>query len=154
MSDEQQAWMLHALAAWRHTPNPLETKALHNVWEHREKLTAYPRALLALAAHDFGDAERASVLVRNLENGVRIDRAPDASVLIHGEKGHTAGSAETMATAPWGQAASWWRWSDGPVESTSFALMALVAIDPKNALIEPASNWLIKNRRGAQWNNT
>jgi uncharacterized protein YfaS (alpha-2-macroglobulin family) len=29
-----------------------------------------------------------------------------------------------------------------------------VEIDPKNALIEPVTNWLIKNRRGAQWNNT
>ncbi len=158
-SYENQAWMLHALGAWRRTstaasPNALETKALDNVWEHRDKLTAYGRALLALAEHDFGNAERANVLVRNLENGVRVDRAPDASVLIHGENGRTAGSVETMATAHWGQDASWWRWSDGPVESTSFVLMALVQIDPKNALIEPATNWLIKNRRGAQWNNT
>jgi len=159
-SYEQQAWMLHALASWRRTqkaaaaPNALETKALDNVWEHREKLSAYGRALLALAAHGFGNAERANVLVRNLENGARIDRAPDASVLIHGANGRTATSAETMATAHWGQDASWWRWSDGPVESTSFALMALVEIDPKNALIEPVTNWLIKNRRGAQWNNT
>ncbi|HEX7681196.1 MAG TPA: alpha-2-macroglobulin family protein, partial [Thermoanaerobaculia bacterium] len=157
---EEQAWMLHALAAWRHTPksaatpNALETKAFDNVWPHRDKLTAYGRALLALAAHDFGNAERAEVLVRNLENGVRIDRAPDTSVIIHGAAGRTAGSAETMATAHWGQDASWWRWSDGPVESTSFALMALTEIDPKNALIEPVTNWLIKNRRGAQWNNT
>jgi alpha-2-macroglobulin len=30
----------------------------------------------------------------------------------------------------------------------------LLAIDPTNALVEPVSNWLIKNRRGAQWNNT
>jgi len=159
-SYEEQSWMLHALAAWRRTPkaaaapNALETKALDNVWTHRDKLTAYGRALLALAAHDFGNAERAEVLVRNLENGVRIDRAPDTSVIIHGANGRTAGSAETMATAHWGEDASWWRWSDGPVESTSFALMALTEIDPKNVLIEPVTNWLIKNRRGAQWNNT
>jgi uncharacterized protein YfaS (alpha-2-macroglobulin family) len=30
----------------------------------------------------------------------------------------------------------------------------LLAIDPTNKLIEPVTNWLIKNRRGAQWNNT
>ncbi len=159
-SYEEQAWMLHALAAWRRTPkaaaapNVFETKALDNVWTHRDKLTAYGRALLALAAHDFGSGERAEVLVRNLENGVRIDLAPDTSVIIHGANGRTAGSAETMATAHWGEDSSWWRWSDGPVESTSFALMALTEIDPKNALIEPVTNWLIKNRRGAQWNNT
>ncbi|MEA2163072.1 MAG: alpha-2-macroglobulin [Thermoanaerobaculia bacterium] len=167
---EEQSWLLHALGAWRRppgtagvppalsskpaVPNKLETKALDNIWEHREKLTAYARALFALAEHDFGNAERANVLIRNLGNGVRIDRAPDSSVLIQGANGRTAGSAETMATAHWGETGFWWRWSDGPVESTSFALMALVAIDPSNKLIEPATNWLIKNRRGAQWNNT
>jgi uncharacterized protein YfaS (alpha-2-macroglobulin family) len=33
-------------------------------------------------------------------------------------------------------------------------LRALLAIDPQNKLVEPVTNWLIKNRRGAQWNNT
>jgi hypothetical protein len=30
----------------------------------------------------------------------------------------------------------------------------LLAIDPGNELIEPVTNWLVKNRRGAQWSNT
>ncbi len=33
-------------------------------------------------------------------------------------------------------------------------MRALLAIDPQNKLIEPVTNWLIKNRRGAQWSNT
>src|SRR6476659_2511723 len=33
-------------------------------------------------------------------------------------------------------------------------MRALLAIDPQNKLIEHVTNWLIKNRRGAQWNNT
>ena len=40
------------------------------------------------------------------------------------------------------------------MEATAFALRALLAIDPTNHLVEPVSNWLIKNRRGAEWNNT
>lgn len=40
------------------------------------------------------------------------------------------------------------------MEATSFVLRALLAIDPQNKLIEPVTNWLIKNRRGAQWSNT
>jgi uncharacterized protein YfaS (alpha-2-macroglobulin family) len=40
------------------------------------------------------------------------------------------------------------------VEATAFALRALLAIDPKNKLVEPVTNWLIRNRRGAQWSNT
>jgi hypothetical protein len=59
-----------------------------------------------------------------------------------------------MATAHWGNDGVFWHWSDSGVEATAFALRALMAIDPTNALVEPVANWLIKNRRGAQWNNT
>ena len=59
-----------------------------------------------------------------------------------------------MGTAHWGEDGVYWHWSDGGVEATAFALRALLAIDPTNSLVEPVSNWLIKNRRGAQWNNT
>jgi uncharacterized protein YfaS (alpha-2-macroglobulin family) len=144
-----QAWMLHALSAWRKTPSDAGRRAFDNVWKNREKLTAYSRALLALTAHRWNDAERARVLVRNLEDGVKMDRTPDQSVLLKGET-----AAEKMATAHWGTTGFWWRWHDGPVESTAFVLQALSTIDPKHRLIEPAMNWLVKNRRGAQWNNT
>ncbi|MGZ7081268.1 MAG: alpha-2-macroglobulin family protein, partial [Thermoanaerobaculia bacterium] len=98
-----------------------------------------------------GDAERAAVMVRNLEDGVKLDRTPDKSILL---RGSGSGAAETMATAHWGEDRSWWHWYDGSVESTALVLQALVRIDPKHRLIEPAMNWLVKNRRGAQWNNT
>jgi uncharacterized protein YfaS (alpha-2-macroglobulin family) len=63
--------------------------------------------------------------------------------------------AETaMGTAHWGNDGIYWHWSEGGVEATAFALRALLAIDPTNQLVEPVANWLIKNRRGAQWNNT
>ncbi|HYM59559.1 MAG TPA: MG2 domain-containing protein [Thermoanaerobaculia bacterium] len=152
-----EAWLLHAAAAWRAAakggaPSAPEAKAFDDAWSHRERLTAYSRALLALAAHDFGYAERAKVLVRNLEDGVKLDRTPDQSVLLRGSGG--ASPAETMATAHWGEDRFWWHWYEGPVETTSFALQALTAIDPQNRLVEPVMNWLVKNRRGAQWNNS
>jgi uncharacterized protein YfaS (alpha-2-macroglobulin family)/tetratricopeptide (TPR) repeat protein len=146
----EQAWMLHAISAWRGSssksvaskPAGAERVAYDEVWEHRERLTAYARALLALTAHRYGDTERAAILVRNLEDGVQRDRAVDDE-------------AESMATAHWGSSQRfWWRWYEGPVETTAFVLRALVTIDPKHALVEPTMNWLVKNRRGAQWNNT
>jgi uncharacterized protein YfaS (alpha-2-macroglobulin family) len=144
--------MLHALASWRRAaPNAMERKAFDDVWSHRERLGAYSRALLAIAAHHFGDAERAQVLVRNLEDGVKVDKSPDESrVAVTGNRS----TAETIGTAHWGADRFWWQWYEGPVETTSFALQALVLIEPKHRLIEPAMNWLVKNRRGAQWNNT
>ncbi|MGZ8781788.1 MAG: alpha-2-macroglobulin family protein, partial [Thermoanaerobaculia bacterium] len=152
-----QTWILHALSAWMKTPGVNARKAFDDVWKNREKLSAYSRALLALTAHRWGDAERARVLIRNLEDGVRIDRTPDQSVLLKGEttassRGQTM--SETMQTAHWGARGFWWRWHEGPVETTAFALQALITIDPENRLVEPVMNWLVKNRRGRQWNNT
>lgn len=146
---DDQAWIVHALSAWRKTPGSNARKAFDDVWKNRERLSAYSRALLALAAHRWGDAERARVLIRNLEDGVQIDRTPDQSVLLKGET-----AAETMQTAHWGARGFWWRWYEGPVETTAFALQALVTINPENRLVEPVMNWLVKNRRGRQWNNT
>jgi uncharacterized protein YfaS (alpha-2-macroglobulin family) len=158
---DMQAWMLHAISTFyasskTRTGGPAEItdyqrKAFDNLWTNRDRLNAYTRALLALSAHHFGYADKAQTLIRNLENGVRIDRAPDTSVVQRGaqESGDT-----TLATAHWGEDGIFYRWSDGGIEATAFALRALLAIDPQNKLIEPVTNWLIKNRRGAQWSNT
>jgi uncharacterized protein YfaS (alpha-2-macroglobulin family)/tetratricopeptide (TPR) repeat protein len=150
-----QAWMLHALAVYdavkEEKASEFQTKAFENLWAKRDQLNAYTRALLALAAHNFGDATRAMTLVRNLQNGVEIDRSPDTSVVVKG--GPKPGDA-ALGTAHWGKDGIWWRWSEGGVEATSFALRAILAIDPKSARVEPVTNWLVKNRRGAQWSNT
>lgn len=148
-----QAWMLHALAGYRRSSGHtrFQTAAWENLWDHRTRLNAYTRALLALSAHEMGFAERARILVDNLENGVQIDDAPDQSIVSRGTSQSGQG---VMATAHWGEDGLYWRWSQGGVEATAFALRALLAIDPENRLVEPVSNWLIKNRRGAQWSNT
>jgi alpha-2-macroglobulin len=149
----RQAWMLHALAAASAGGSPVqtETRALENVWQKRDRLTPYGLALYALATKQFGMDDRARTLARNLENGVKIDAAPDRSLLL---RGSGARSDTTMTTARWGASGFWWRWQEGPVESTAMALRALSAIDPQHRLVEPAMNWLIRNRRGAQWSNT
>lgn len=150
-----QSWMLHALAARASADNAkaseFQTKAFDNLWSNREKLNAYTRALLALSAHYFKFDDKAKILVENLENGVKRDEKPDVSVVMEGPQQSAEG---VMGTAHWGEDGIYWRWSDGGIEATAFALRALLAIDPQNKLVEPVSNWLIKNRRGAQWSNT
>jgi uncharacterized protein YfaS (alpha-2-macroglobulin family) len=159
LNPDLQAWMLHALAAnhaatkWA-ALSPFQTKAFDSLWTHREQLNAYTRALFALAAHHFGKADQAKTLIANLENGVKRDERPDASVLISPSPIANAPSPAALGTAHWGEDGVYWRWSDGGVEATAFALRALLTIDPKHKLIEPVANWLIKNRRGAQWSNT
>ncbi|MDB6022442.1 MAG: Large extracellular alpha-helical protein, partial [Pedosphaera sp.] len=156
---DQQAWMLHALSAYHASARQgkigtFQTKAFDNLWAHREQLNAYTRALLALSAHNYGFTDQAKILIANLENGVKIDDHPDASVLISGPSTLNPQPSTTSATAHWGEDGIYWRWSDGGVEATAFALRAMLAIDPQNKLVEPVTNWLIKNRRGAQWSNT
>jgi uncharacterized protein YfaS (alpha-2-macroglobulin family) len=155
---DQQAWMLHALAVHHASvkgaqAGEFQTKAFDNLWTNRDKLNAYTRALLALSAHHFGNAGKAKTLIQNLENGVKIDNAPDTSILVQPSPVGAQPSA-ILGTAHWGEDGIYWRWSDGGVEATAFALRALLTIDSKNKLIEPVTNWLIKNRRGAQWSNT
>ncbi|HEX8844326.1 MAG TPA: alpha-2-macroglobulin family protein [Pyrinomonadaceae bacterium] len=158
---DRQAWLLHALSAYqaskRDEPDEdveisdFQKKAFDNLWAGREKLNAYTRALLALSAHYYGFKDQAQVLIRNLENGVKMDRKPDTSVVMRGAQ---SSDSTVIATAHWGEDGFYYRWSDGGTEATAFALSALLAIDPQNKLVEPVTNWLIKNRRGAQWSNT
>jgi hypothetical protein len=124
--------------------------AFDNLWKNRDQLNAYTRALFALSAHHLGKAPEARTLIANLENGVKRDDRPDASVFVAG----TPSNGAVMGTAHWGEDGLYWRWSDGGVEATAWGLRALLTIDPQNKLIEPVSNWLIKNRRGTQWSNT
>jgi hypothetical protein len=155
-SFDLQAWMLHALATHHASSKQSEvtkfqSKAFENLWTNRDKLNAYTRALLALSAHGFGYEAQAKTLVENLENGVKLDTKPDTSIV---QSGVRTTDPSVIGTAHWGEDGIFWRWSDGGVEATSFVLRALLAIDPKNKLIEPVTNWLIKNRRGTQWSNT
>jgi uncharacterized protein YfaS (alpha-2-macroglobulin family) len=155
---DMQAWMLHAIACdkylWKdRAPSQFQQKAFDNLWKNRDKLNAYTRALFALSAHYMGKDAEAKTLIENLANGVKRDDRPDTSVLISGNNQLSTNNSQ-LGTAHWGEDGIYWRWSDSDVESTAFALRAMLAIDPTNQLVEPVSNWLIKNRRGAQWNNT
>jgi alpha-2-macroglobulin len=151
-----QAWMLYALASYHASQKTtavgqFQAKAFNNLWTNRDKLNAYTRALLALSAHGFGYNDQARTLIQNLENGVKVDNTPDVSVV---QTGAQSSDPSVIGTAHWGEDGIYWRWSDGGIEATSFALRALLEIDPGNKLIEPVTNWLIKNRRGNQWSNT
>lgn len=158
-SYDMQAFMLHALATEASSQKAakittFQQAAFDNLWKNRDQLNGYTRALFALSAHDFGLDDQARILVDNLENGVVRDERPDQSVLVNGQIPTNSGPSTVMGTAHWGSDGVYWHWSEGGVEATAFALRALLAIDPTNQLVEPVANWLIKNRRGAQWNNT
>jgi hypothetical protein len=96
--------------------------------------------------------DKAKTLVENLENGVKIDSKPDTSIVQQRRAGFRSFRDRHCALGR--------RWSllalVGRRRRSDFvcAARALLAIDPQNKLIEPVTNWLVKNRRGAQWSNT
>lgn len=151
-----QAWELHALAAWRSSirerqPDPVEEAALQNAYARRDRLSSYGRSLLALACQTLGRTNEAATLVRNLENGVI--RGDTAGSVLAPAAGQAPG--ETTALAHWGGTGpDRWRWSEAPIETTAFALRALLAVQPSHSLVEPARNWLVRSRRGPRWSNT
>ncbi|MCK5083218.1 MAG: alpha-2-macroglobulin, partial [Candidatus Omnitrophica bacterium] len=67
------AWMLHALGAAR-SRSQFEDKQIARLWEMREELNPYTRALFALSQHYRGDTTRALILARNLANGIVEDK--------------------------------------------------------------------------------
>ena len=127
------AWMLHALSVAQ-SSSSYEEKQRERLWEKREQLNPYTRALFALSEYNRKHFERAQVLSRNLINGLEKDN----------ENG----------TAHWGEAGVHYRWSEGGIEATAFGIKALATINPQSPDMEPAVKWLALNRRGSRWKNT
>jgi uncharacterized protein YfaS (alpha-2-macroglobulin family) len=147
------AWMLHALAvSGRGRGDDRAQVAFAKLWEGRGALNAYSRSLVCLAAKALGRDAEARTLAENLVNGITVDANPDGSRID--PSAGSAGHEGSMQTAHWGADRIWNRWSDGPVETTAFALRALLAVEPTTPYAEQAVNWLLQNRRGAQWSNT
>lgn len=128
------AWMLHALAE-AGSSSTFEEKYRKALWEKRDSLNPYTRAMFALSEHKRGDnAQGVAVLADNLMNGISED--------------------QDNGTAHWGEAGLYYRWSDGGIESTAFTIKALSNIKPDSAVLDPAVKWMSLNRRGARWSNT
>lgn len=127
------AWMLHALAQAGAT-SKFEEKQAERLWNMRDKLNPYTRALFALSEFKRGNKQHSDILARNLIDGMMEDKDNE--------------------TLHWGEAGVNYHWSEGGVESTAFVIKALSQLDPQNANITKAVKWMALNRRGARWKNT
>ncbi len=104
------------------------------LFEQRARLTPYSQSLLAIALHNIGANEQANVLVRNLENTVKIDA----------ENG----------TAHWQMQNQWWYWWNNDEETNAVALRTFLQIDPDNKLVPMLSKWLVTRSRANHWQST
>ncbi len=131
--------LLHASRAGRLTG---ETKSdaflplLDFLYKVRSKLGAQGQALLALALHDSQNStniERAQVVIRNLYD--------------------EQGGQDQFGTIHFGRK-NVYAWYDHGVESTAWALRALVQITPADPRITKVVRWLLENREGSHYDST
>ncbi len=128
------AYMAFSLSQRGHYSKATQTIISGRVYDQRERLTAYSKALLALTLQNTGETDKAQVLIRNLENIAKID--------------------EENGTVRYKTGADWWNWWNNDVETTAYVLRAFLKIEPQNRLTPMLAKWLVTNARGNHWNST
>ena len=118
---------------YRDAIKPLVTGRLYT---NRERLTAYSKALLAMALQDVGDAEKAKVLMGNIETTAKVDQA-NGTVNWDGDG------------TGW-----WWCWWNNKVQTNATVLQAYMKIQPDSPMAPMMVKWLVNNRRGNTWYST
>lgn len=140
---EELVWVTRALLHAGHLeliPIDDDESGLHTLLDflhrNREPLGAQGKALLALSLADSDrpeDHERARVLIRNLYD--------------------TQGGEDRFGTVHFGREGAL-RWYDHGVESTAWALRALVRIVPDDPRITRVVRWLLESRAGSHYDST
>ena len=113
-----------------------KNKWLDDLYARRGELTNYGRSLLALAMHQLGRNDEASMLLRNILQFAERDDTNETAWVRTPEQG-------------------WWFWWNNDIETNAWVLRAMSAIDPGNDLAPRMVKWLVNNRRnGYYWNDT
>ncbi len=106
------------------------------LFEGRDRLGLYGKALLSLTLANLGDQERSAVVLRNVmqfleqnpETGVAWFRTPQEG---------------------------WWHWYNSDIETNAWCLRAIVRLEPKSEVGPKLVKWLLENRRnGYYWRST
>ncbi len=132
-----QAWMAYVLSLEKRlsSTDPLKSWATE-LFETREKLGNYGRALLALALHHDGQSERAALTLRNVLQFVEREDANETAWIRTPSEG-------------------WWYWWNNDIETNAWTLRALAALDPQSDVAPRIAKWLLNNRRnGYYWRST
>lgn len=111
-----------------------DKELLDKLFERRDDLTHQTRAMLCMAQHLSGDAERARILLSNMEDYRKEDL--DAG------------------TVWWDGGNQYWWWWNDRIETNAFVMRAFTMVDPKNQYLEKHVRWLAQNRKGSRWNST
>ncbi|MEZ6150479.1 MAG: MG2 domain-containing protein [Pirellulaceae bacterium] len=129
--DNIDALVFHVLVLAERT-NPAMQQIL---FDQREHLSTYGKALLAWATNKLGNTEQTNMLRRNMEQFL-VEDAENETAFLRGQ-------------------ASWWYWYGSEIEANAIYLKLLAAIDPRGQTAPRVVKYLLNNRKHATyWNST
>ncbi len=137
MKDEDNLQLLSYIAyslSQLRVDGDTKTIAAGRLFEQRERLAPLSKTYLAMTLFRANEKDKAGVVVRNLENTVRVDAA--------------------NGTARYQTQPSYWLWWNNDVETVALALRAFDEIEPTNKLVPMFAKWLTLNSRGNHWRST
>ncbi|MCE9638301.1 MAG: tetratricopeptide repeat protein [Planctomycetes bacterium] len=137
-SAEDRAFLLYGLSFAQRA----DLEVLNALHRERTTLRARGLALLALTMQKTGRPANALELVRLLES--KATRAPGAA----------SWDADRSMAKSAGTVADIRRHISYDAEPTAYALLAFLATDPQNLLVDEAAAWLTTSRRGPAWRST
>jgi len=108
---------------------------IERLFEGRDKLELYGKALLALTLHNLKD-KRADLVLQNMKQFLEENN-------------------ETQLAWFRTPKAGWWYWWNNDIETNAWALKALTKIEPKSDISPRVVKWLLNNRKnGYYWRST
>ena len=106
------------------------------LFEGRDRLGLYGKALLSLTLANLDNEQRAAVVLRNVMQF--LEQNPETGVAW-------------FRTPPQG----WWYWYNSDIETNAWCLRAVVRLEPKSEVAPMLVKWLLENRRnGYYWRST
>lgn len=113
----------------------IDPQMVEILYQRRQSLNTYGKALLALVTHRAGNQEQTAMLRRNIEQ-----------LLVQDEENETAFLRD---------GSPYWYWYGSPIEGSATYLKLLTRIDPKGPIAPRLVKYLLNQRKAASyWNST
>lgn len=127
-----QAYMLYALSlASPGQPLKVVSDGIRQL-SARDTISDYALALLTLASIESGDRSTGTSLASRLERRATVNDS----------------------YAYWQPKGSRWMWQGDQVETSAFAVRALLSARGQNAVVDRGVRWMLSQKQGAVWHNT
>jgi alpha-2-macroglobulin len=130
-SPNQQAYLAFVLSASK----KIQVSELEKLFQQRDQLSHYGKALLALSYQRLGQKENARLILANMKSFVTVDKDEQVASWKTPDQG-------------------WWYWYQDRVETQAMILRAFVAISPDDPIVPQLVRWLVYNRQSNRWNST